>query len=190
MPIISHVGRKALTTRLLIGAIYVLLTIGAITVLYPFGLMIGTSVCSAVDMTEHRLIPRYLYDDDALFMKYINDRYGYFQNFFKQGVNIQNLNHCYRAEFLSYENVNLDLDGVDPSSEGLRSRVDDWLRFKETLPSHYSQRGFEVLTTLKYAKALRERFNGNIKALNLEYLDQYDDFEDVLLPYELSLIHI
>ena len=37
MPIISHVGRKALTTRLLIGAIYVLLTIGAITVLYPFG---------------------------------------------------------------------------------------------------------------------------------------------------------
>ena len=188
MPIISHVGRKALTTRLLIGAIYVLLTIGAITVLYPFGLMIGTSVCSAVDMTEHRLIPRYLYDDDALFMKYINDRYGYFQNFFKQGVNIQNLNHCYRAEFLSYENVKLDLDGVDPSSEGLRSRVDDWLRFKETLPSHYSQRGFEVLTTLKYAKALRERFNGNIKALNLEYLDQYDDFEDVLLPYEDPMV--
>jgi hypothetical protein len=90
MSIISNVGRKAWTTRTFIAGIYLVLTLGAITVLYPIGLMIGASICGAVDVSEHRLVPRYPHNDEALFLKYI-----------KQGVNIQNLNDCYRPEFLS-----------------------------------------------------------------------------------------
>ncbi len=188
MPIISTVGRKAWTTRAVIAGVYLVLTLGAITVLYPFGLMLGSSICSAVDVSEHRLVPRYLFNDDVLFLKYINDRYGYFQNFMKQGVNIQNLNDCYRTEFLSYEDVGLNLDEIDPTSARTISRVEEWIQFKESLPSRFFQRAFEVKVASKYAGALRNRFRGDIEALNRVYLDQNTEFEDVLLPYEDPMV--
>ena len=92
MPIISIVGRKATSVRVVIGIIYALLILGSVTVLYPFVLMLSISLCSAVDVKELRVVPEYVYRDDALFLKYVNDRYGYFQNMvYKEGTNIDNL---------------------------------------------------------------------------------------------------
>ena len=49
MPIISVVGRKQKKVRAFIALLYVLLTLGAITMVYPFVLMISTSFTSPVD---------------------------------------------------------------------------------------------------------------------------------------------
>ena len=66
MPIISQIGRRSFKVRALIFSIYALLIGGAITMVYPFLLMISGSTMSPVDQSEMEVIPAYLVDDDAL----------------------------------------------------------------------------------------------------------------------------
>ena len=70
MAIISTIGRKHWRVRLLIWAIYAGLTLGATSMLYPFGLMIAGSTKSNVDTPDPELVPRYLIDREALWKKH------------------------------------------------------------------------------------------------------------------------
>lgn len=65
MGMIAAVGRRHWRTRLLLAVIMLLLIVGGITMLYPFGLMIAGSTNSAIDEDHPRLIPRYLINDNA-----------------------------------------------------------------------------------------------------------------------------
>lgn len=84
MPIISVIGRRQLKTRILVYVIYGALTLGAISMIYPFLLMLGGTTKSAVDTADSRLIPAYLVDDTALYRKHIeglfNEALGTMQN--------------------------------------------------------------------------------------------------------------
>ncbi len=75
MPIISTIGRRAFKVRLLIGFIYTTLAIGAISMVYPFLLMIAGSTKSAVDTPESKIIPEFIYNDAALYKKHIEGFY-------------------------------------------------------------------------------------------------------------------
>ena len=69
MSIISTIGRKSLKVRCLIWSIYLVLTLGALTMIYPFWLMISGTGKSTTDVSELKLIPAYLVDDDAYYRK-------------------------------------------------------------------------------------------------------------------------
>ena len=69
MSIISTIGRKSLKVRCLIWSIYLVLTLGALTMIYPFWLMISGTGKSSTDVSELKLIPSYLVDDDAYYRK-------------------------------------------------------------------------------------------------------------------------
>jgi len=71
MPILSSIGRRHWKTRLLIGVMYVLLIGGAVTMVYPFLLMLAGSSKSSVDTADQKVIPAFLVDDDALYCKHI-----------------------------------------------------------------------------------------------------------------------
>lgn len=71
MPIISKIDRKSPKTRLLIAFIYVALSAGAVTMLYPFGLMLAGSTKSAVDFPQNVVVPRFWVDEQALYQKHI-----------------------------------------------------------------------------------------------------------------------
>ena len=73
MPLISVVGRRSASTRILLSSMYVLLAAGALTMIYPFALMMTTATTSRADYQEFRLIPKFWYDDLSLFKKYIVD---------------------------------------------------------------------------------------------------------------------
>ncbi len=75
MPIISKVGTRSLAVRGVFAAIYILLTAGAVTMIYPMLLMLSGSVKSAADFNEIRILPRYWIDDLALFQKYAEAKY-------------------------------------------------------------------------------------------------------------------
>ena len=69
MSIISTIGRKSLKVRCLIWSIYLVLTLGALTMIYPFWLMISGTGKSSTDVAELKIIPSYLVNDDAYYRK-------------------------------------------------------------------------------------------------------------------------
>ena len=71
MPILSHIGRRHWTTRIIVGIIYVLLIAGAATMVYPFLLMVAGSSKSSVDVADQRVVPAFLKDDRALYRKHV-----------------------------------------------------------------------------------------------------------------------
>ena len=71
MPIISTIGRRSLKTRALVFTIYALLIVGAVSMIYPFLLMVAGSSKSNADVSESRLIPRFMVNDEALWVKHL-----------------------------------------------------------------------------------------------------------------------
>ncbi len=69
------VGRRSFGVMALIASMYVLLTAGGISMVYPFLLMLSTATTTQSDMQEYEVIPRYYYDDNALYRKYLWLRY-------------------------------------------------------------------------------------------------------------------
>jgi ABC-type glycerol-3-phosphate transport system permease component len=75
MSIIGKVARRDPKTRALNLGMHLILILGSLTMLYPFALMLSSSIKSAVDGTRMELIPPYLYKDEALYQKYLESRY-------------------------------------------------------------------------------------------------------------------
>lgn len=93
MPLISNVGRRSPGVRLTFAGLYLLLGLGAVTMVYPLLLMLAGSVRSSADFTEFTPLPRYLHDDTVLWRKYCEFKYGglyggsgYVQNAFRRDV--------------------------------------------------------------------------------------------------------
>ena len=76
MPIISKIGRRSLKVRLVVALIFLILICGAITMLYPMMLMISGSVKSETDYLNITPLPAYFFDDNMLFRKYTESKYG------------------------------------------------------------------------------------------------------------------
>src|SRR5205823_6158222 len=75
MPIISAIGRRSRKVRIAIGVVYTVLTLGAVSMLYPLLLMLSGSTKSETDFAWVTPFPEYLYRDDVLWMKYIESKY-------------------------------------------------------------------------------------------------------------------
>jgi ABC-type glycerol-3-phosphate transport system permease component len=71
MAIISIIGRRSLSVRLLIFAIYTLLTVGSVTMIYPFLLMIAGSTKAASDTPETRVVPSFLTEEASLWGRHV-----------------------------------------------------------------------------------------------------------------------
>jgi ABC-type glycerol-3-phosphate transport system permease component len=67
--ILPTVGRRTWKLRLVIAGLYIALSIGAVTMVYPFLLMLASSVTSGADVNSYSILPRYVYNDAALFPK-------------------------------------------------------------------------------------------------------------------------
>ncbi len=75
MPIISEIGKRSISTRLLYGSIYLVLLIGSITMIYPLMLMLSGSVKSEADSWSIKPYPDFWFDDLVLFRKYTEAKY-------------------------------------------------------------------------------------------------------------------
>jgi len=75
MPIILKTERRNPGTRLLFGVMYVLLAIGACSMVYPFLLMLSGSTKSRVDANDFDICPRYVRDVSALYRKHTEAKY-------------------------------------------------------------------------------------------------------------------
>lgn len=71
MGLIPKTGRRSPQVRFLYLGMFLALTLGAVSMLLPFLLMLSGATQTGVDKQGFTIIPQFLYDDDALFRKHI-----------------------------------------------------------------------------------------------------------------------
>jgi ABC-type glycerol-3-phosphate transport system permease component len=128
MPIISAIGRKCWKVRLLFLGMYVFLTLGAASMVYPFMLMLSGSTKSRVDIKFFDAIPRFLYDDTWLYRKHI-------EGLFNDGLTDENI--AYDLDDTSFENT------VPPATAS-PALLREWRAFLRAtpLPNYAYQSGY------------------------------------------------
>ena len=75
MAIISKVEAKSLKGRLTHAAMFLVLTLGGLTMVYPFLVMVSGSLRSEMDETDLDVVPAFLVDDDTLQRKFRETKY-------------------------------------------------------------------------------------------------------------------
>jgi len=110
MPILNRIQQRSLGGRLLLTAIYAILCVGAVTMVYPFLLMVSGSMKSELDMQHLDVVPRFLYDDAALFQRYEEQRYA--------RLDVFNIATLYRDEngnkLFSFDQIPVPTNTNDP----------------------------------------------------------------------------
>ncbi len=163
MAIISTIGRKSLKVRLLIGTIYAGLSIGALTMLYPFCLMLAGSTKSAVDSPDAHIIPPFLRSELALYQKYMETQ-------FNEAFSV--MKATYGMEATSFRDVKPP-ETINPRLTGI------WETFcrEANLPFYCfdvgelyvkDSRGVLPRRLRMFKRQMIERFNNDIDALNGE----------------------
>lgn len=159
MPILNNIQRRSWSGRLLLGGFYLLLVFGALWMVYPFLMMLAGSVKTEVDSRQPDLVPRFLVNEDMLFRKFVEQRYGRID----LAVATTGARDEAEGRLYSFENF--------PSpSPGNGRALQDWLTFlnehRAALPDHFFALGHlygprsmpEIL--FRYQKKLRQAFPG------------------------------
>ncbi len=161
MSIISKIERKSFTVRVLISTIYTILLIGAVTMVYPFWLMITGTTKSGMDLTDNAVIPKYLYDDDTLYWKTL-------EGLFNESV--ANAKIAYNRPIVDFKFMEIPAKCNDKF-------IDVWEQFlnEQKYPFTYfalghtsvvTSRGATPLNLRKFKGEMYKKYNGDISAMN------------------------
>jgi len=175
MPIISTIGRKHWKVRALFAGMYLLLVIGAASMVYPFMLMIAGSTKSAVDIKYFEAIPRFLYDDTWLYRKHI------------EGV----FNESLLDDNVVYDRDDSAFETVVPPATVNQKLLDEWRAFllDTPLPSYAYQSGYfdapmsrTIPSGLRmFKQALMTHYGQDINRVNRELGMEFQTWNSVRL---------
>ena len=84
MSVVLRTERKNVGTRLFWGMLYLFLFIGAASMIYPFLMMVSGSFKSRIDANEMDVVPRFFSDNELLYQKYVEAKYGEDINLYNQ----------------------------------------------------------------------------------------------------------
>ena len=160
MPIISRIGRRDPKVVALYAGMYAVLILGAVTMIYPFLIMVSGSMKSAVDIRELDPAPRFLYNDAALYRKHVEGLF----------------NEQLDAMRIAYDLAVPAFDQAEPPPPGSRALAEAWEGFLEKTPlppSVYTIGYVEAVVSRTLPMLLREfkgelvrRYRGRIEDMN------------------------
>ena len=75
MALLPRVGRRSPKVLSQIILIYIILTAGAVTMVVPFLITVNQSISNGYDFEHYNIYPKYLFDDDHLFMNFLFEKY-------------------------------------------------------------------------------------------------------------------
>ena len=161
MGIISEIGRKNIRVRLLVWSISISLIVGAVTMIYPFALMITGSSKSSVDVSENELIPGFLKDDKIMYQKSVEALFNEASTVFQSVYDVQN------GDFKQLE-VPTDIN---------QTLVNDWNQLvkKRNYKQYYyglafidvrNSRNTCPINLRRFKSMLGKRFDNNLEAMN------------------------
>lgn len=181
MPIISAIGRKHPSVRALIFAIYLVLGVGSLSMIYPFMMMISGSTKSAVDIKDMDIVPRFLYDERKLYQKHME---GLFNEALPQ------MNAIYRRATTAFEYA-------PPPDRVNHKLVGEWKNFlaAKNLPDYCWAAGYietRVSQTLpsglrEFKKYLRGNFGDDIGDLNQRLETDFQNWNSIFILPEWYL---
>jgi ABC-type glycerol-3-phosphate transport system permease component len=173
MPIIGKVGTRSWKGRTLHTSIHVILLLGAVTMIYPFLIMISSSFRSNVDVTEFSIIPKYFRNDEVLFKKYVESRDNENSSFFQDQ---------YRGRFASFKQLTFPDKPDKPLYE-------DWTQFINQYPErdtvfnylvaeHYSN-GIYTRNERAFRNMMKKENHGSLEEFNRHYQSQASSWDEV-----------
>ena len=191
MGIISTIGRKSFKVQSLVWTIVILLFLGAITMVYPFLLMISGSSKSGVDVAENNVIPGYLKNDEIFYSKAM-------ESFFNE--DIASLLRTYSEAPDSFSDVNASsFKSVRMPKTINHEFVDEWVAFlnEKKYPHHYytvahmrvvASKKTMQSTLRKFKQEVRQEYNGDLDALNKAMETEFQDWTgfEVVMPQVLA----
>jgi multiple sugar transport system permease protein len=157
MPILSAIESRRPKGRLVQAAIFAVLTIGAVTMVYPFLLMISGSVRTEMDEADLSLIPPFLVDDAMLYRRFLETKYN---------EDVLALNRSHRSQSYSFLAAKLP----KPIAPGLLNDFKTFLA-ETTIPEHWRLPG-----GIDSRKNLPERLREIQKLLEAKYHGDTDAF--------------
>src|SRR6185436_83182 len=147
---------------------YTVLTLGAVTMVYPFIVMISTSFTSEVDKDEFRPVPQYFYNDAWLFKKYTESKYN--EDLPKYNISLSN-------DLATFKDLT-------PPERPSRQQVEEWQAFKKSLPMTARMLGtatnlsrMTAEMTGRYRAYLQQRY-GTLEKVNEAYRETNAIWED------------
>jgi ABC-type glycerol-3-phosphate transport system permease component len=158
MSIVLHTERKNISTRILYGVMYILLGVGALSMVYPFLLMVSGSMKSRIDENEFNIVPTYLHDESMLFKKQIESKYNENLQLYLQSNNEQVFNFR-----------NIAMPEVHKPA-----LITDWIEFNKTdLPLSWFVIGYGPTGDGKIIQRNEREFRNYIKAVCNDDLNEF-----------------
>jgi multiple sugar transport system permease protein len=181
MSLIPIVGQKSARARIFIAALYIVLTLGAVTMVYPFLIMLSTSVRSEVDVNDYSVIPPYLRSDASLFSKYSEIKYA---------VDLDLTNGYYGRNYVKCQDIRPPQ--ATPLSPQQLNLVHDWRDFSRTLDLKFKLANFGPIPIYtapsrlldNYRGWLKQKFSGDIIALDRAYREDNSSFDQTAPPFQ------
>jgi ABC-type glycerol-3-phosphate transport system permease component len=180
MPVMNKIERKSLWGKIAISLMYMILILGGITMVYPFVLMLSGSICSGIDSEQYQLIPSFLYNNQMLFLKYGETKYGT-----KFSYNpTRNINRNWRTGFSTLSNMPSEepkrLKSIFSANHSELPVVTEWKEFARTVGLEDRIRCLDNILENDFRVYLLKKFKSseNVKR-NLDV-----DVEILRLPYE------
>ncbi|MCF7920705.1 MAG: beta-galactosidase [Candidatus Cloacimonetes bacterium] len=175
MPIIGKVGRKTFKIKALNTFIHLVLLLGAMTMIYPFMIMISASFKSNVDSQSFSVYPQFFIDEKMLYRKYIEGRH----------------NELGDRLVEQYGNRYLSFTLLQPPSAGRKIYSDDWQQFlKEQGKEHNifdyyisEQFGWGIYprNERKFRNLMKKETGNDLQKLNEKYGTSTLSWEEVRL---------
>ncbi len=173
MSIIGKVGRNSKKVRILNFSIHFVLILGALTMIYPFLLMISFSFKSNVDSTSLDLIPAFIYEEEALYKKYIESRYN---------EESSRLMDNYPGNWISFAEVTLPQN----PNQKIYQEWNDFLTSYNPTPyqyyvaEHYG-RGIYPYAQRIFRKELRNENDNSLIEFNKKYNTGAQSWEEIVV---------
>jgi multiple sugar transport system permease protein len=182
MAIIGEVGRRSPSVRMLNLGIHAVLILGALTMVYPFLIMLSGSVKSSFDTKSFSIVPPYLVDELTFFQKHLTTKYND-----RTVLAVGNLK----------EPV-VGLDKITPPAANAEAVAADFTEFLAQGPgAQLDQRFYGVgmmvesgvypMMLRAFRSWLQEKYgkgDEGIQALNLDCATEYLTWDEIRGPFE------
>ena len=161
MPLLSRVGRRSSKMRLIVSCIYVVLSLGAVTMLYPFLITLNGAVSNDWEYSRRSVIPRFLFSSRERYMKFLAEKY--------VSRNFTHFLAAYRppSAWASFQIIRSDPDRyarlplADPAADRqaqLQTIAQDYSDWMDTYDMRNVMPLFERYTIIKWQEFLRRRY--------------------------------